>query len=102
MREIMQEHERQDEKWGEQNHPMLSTAFPRDKIVNMRNAYQQVNDEKTKKCWFSIFMEKILEVSIETDPIKQREEMIQVAAVAVQIIERLDRRIEEANREKGD
>jgi hypothetical protein len=90
----MQEHERQDEKWGEQNHPMLSTAFPHDKIVDMRNAYQQINNEKTKTCWFSILTEEILEASTETDPIKQREEMIQVVTVAVQIIECLDRRME--------
>ena len=46
-------------------------------------------------------MEEVYEVFVETEPEKQREEMIQVAAVAVQIIECLDRRMEEAEREKG-
>jgi hypothetical protein len=42
-------------------------------------------------------MEEVLEAFLETSPEKQREEMIQVAAVAVAIIERLDRQIEGEN-----
>jgi hypothetical protein len=37
-------------------------------------------------------LEEVCETFLETEPEKQREEMIQVAAVAVQIIEYLDRR----------
>jgi hypothetical protein len=40
-------------------------------------------------------MEEVYEAFSETDTAKQREEMIQVAAAAVQIIKCLDRRMEE-------
>jgi hypothetical protein len=39
-------------------------------------------------------MEEVCEAFAETEPEKQREEMVQVAAVAVQIIECLDRQME--------
>jgi hypothetical protein len=42
-------------------------------------------------------MEEVYEAFAETEPENQREEMIQVAAVAVQIIEYLDRCKEEAD-----
>jgi hypothetical protein len=44
--------------------------------------------------WANILLEEVYEAFAETDPEKQREEMIQVAAVAVQIIEFLDKNME--------
>jgi hypothetical protein len=43
------------------------------------------------RCWFDILLEEICEAFCEEKPEKQRKEMIQVAAVAVCIIEYLDR-----------
>jgi hypothetical protein len=45
--------------------------------------------------WSDILEEEVWEAFSETEPEKQREEMIHVATVAVQIIECLDRRMEE-------
>jgi hypothetical protein len=49
---------------------------------------------KNGGCWFDILIEEICEAFVETEPEKQREEMIQVAAIAVAIIEYLDKKIE--------
>jgi hypothetical protein len=53
-----------------------------------------MNRTPRKRDWFYILDEEICEAFSETDPKKQREEMVQVAAVAVAIIDYLDRRIE--------
>ena len=98
--EIAAERKRQHEKWGEQNHLMRGKS-----LKNNRRKYptddflsdfllQCEGRNKTDKCgWFDILMEEVCEAFLETDPKKQRAEMIQVTAVAVQIIEYLDRRI---------
>jgi hypothetical protein len=94
--EISRERKRQDEKWGEQNYPMLGAPFTNAEMVAMRESLQHVNDDTAlENCWFNIFMEEVCEAFAETEPEKQRAEMIQVAAVAAQIIERLDRRMGE-------
>jgi SpoVK/Ycf46/Vps4 family AAA+-type ATPase len=49
--------------------------------------------------WSNILMEEVYEAFAETGPEKQREELVQVAAVAVEIIEYLDRK-KEAERER--
>ena len=40
-----------------------------------------------------ILNEEVAEVYAESDPVRQREELVQVAAVAVQMIEVIDRRL---------
>jgi hypothetical protein len=96
--EIARERIRQGEQWGEQDHPMLGDSkkkgwFPsRDNLESTLNSCRKQIEEDPN--WFSILLEEFLETFLETEPEKQREEMIQVAAVAVQIIERLDRRRE--------
>ena len=107
VREIMRERERQDEKWGEQNHPMRGLGdnniikrgtilYPDDSTLKNTLSTFRYRNETKKAGWFDILQEEVYEAFLETDPAKQREEMIQVAAVAVQIIECLDRRMEEA------
>jgi NTP pyrophosphatase (non-canonical NTP hydrolase) len=69
MNAIAQERQRQDEKWGIQNH----------------------GDGK----WAAILMEEVGEVAtaiLHNDPKNLREELIQVAAVAAAWVEALDRR----------
>jgi hypothetical protein len=98
--EITAERRRQNEKWGEQNHSMngingLNGEFER--------ALQRALEQCRKRCetklisWYDILMEEVCEAFLEREHEKQREEMVQVAAVAVQIIEYLDRQIKEAN-----
>jgi hypothetical protein len=96
-RAIHEECIRQDEKWGEQNHPMLGN--PEKSWVPPNDALQSALETCRSRIeknpdWFNILWEEFLETFIETDPQKQRKEMIQVAAVAVQIIKYLDSRME--------
>ena len=46
---------------------------------------------KENPSWFLILMEEVYEAFSETDPTKQRAEMIQVISVGVQIVEYLNR-----------
>jgi hypothetical protein len=87
--------ERQNEKWGEQNHPMQDDRLPYDSMRSTAKLYKKINDNAVHPSWFFILMEEVYESFAHTDPAKQREEMVQVAAVAVQIIEYLDRKMEE-------
>ena len=90
--EIRAERRRQDEKRGEQNHQMLDKCVPTQYMEDGASIYKEINSSE-KRSWFSIIQEEIYKAFAETEPEKQREEMIQVAAVAVAIIEYLDRRI---------
>jgi hypothetical protein len=100
--DIHRERIRQDEKWGEQNHPMVRLGH--DYIFqNHRNNIRNTNARLLREggiAWSNILMEEVYEAFAETDPKKQREELVQVAAVAVEIIECLDRK-KEAGYEKG-
>jgi hypothetical protein len=94
---IDKERKRQEEKWGVQNHPVLDIPFTIEGMLKGQRTYKQLNDSGEDCSWFMILMEEVYEAFSETDPVKQREEMIQVAAVAVQIIEYLKRRTEALN-----
>jgi hypothetical protein len=91
---IAEERKRQNEKWGEQNHPMLDVPFTTEGMLQGQCTYKQLNDSMKDCCWFTILMEEIYESFSETDPAKQREEMVQVGAVVEQIIEYLERLME--------
>lgn len=94
LKEIAKERKRQHKLWGEQNHLMTSNALhPRYK-QDVETA-KKICDFRTRQgivTWYNILKEEFCEVFAESDPVKQREELIQVAAVAVQIIEYLDRK----------
>ena len=89
--EIAAERKRQHEKWGEQNMPMLVGDI-NNRALEMALANCKARQEIVVS-WFDILQEEVFEAFLETEPKKQRIEMIQVAAVAVQIIEYLNRRI---------
>ncbi len=97
--EILGERIRQDEKWGKQNHPMHSVdphiVAGHTYLVGL---YKRINDDRAKAgalSWDGILFEEAYEAFAETDPAKQREGLVQVAAVAVAAIECLDRRAAE-------
>jgi hypothetical protein len=89
--EIKAERQRQNEKWGIQNLPMLNIPITPEGMKSKSEMYKTINDNNKNPAWFFVLMEEVYEAFAEIDPVKQREEMIQVAAVAVQIIEYLDR-----------
>jgi hypothetical protein len=95
-REVDSERKRQDAKWGVQNHPVR----PEDSEA-IEYFHQSVKIAK-EKCdehakdgtltWWHIVREEIFEAMDETTPEGQRYELIQLAAVAVSMIECIDRK----------
>ena len=108
--QIATERKRQDEKWGEL--PFLGTEgenylggvskqYPcRDVLLGMST--ECVNRiEIGCHGWFDVLLRSLSIIGLETDPVKQREEMIKVCAVGVSIVENLDRQIEGGKGGKG-
>ncbi len=112
--EIHAERCRQNEKWGEQNHPDVD---PRDipyvthgYYASRADIWRQVNEERAKpsrslgRCtghpegphthtaWDGVLLEEVYEALAEEDPARLRAELIQVAAVAVAWVEAINRR----------
>lgn len=89
--EVLQERLKQEQKWGEQNHPN-GEKVPKSYVDKARTACDTMfrNGEGT---WSDILHEEFWEALGECDDdAKLREELIQVAAVAVAWIECIDRR----------
>ena len=90
LNEIRAERAHQDEKWGEQNH--FDGTGP---------GYQKHADAARQRCqaaaalglvsYRDILEEEVFEAFAESDPAKLRAELIQVAAVTVAWVEKLDR-----------
>ena len=109
LEEVSQERARQDTKWGEQNHPngtgddvALLHGRPLPKphahvAVTMGTlAYlaRDVTDQAANLgtvTWADILLEEVAEGLAEADPSRLRAELIQVAAVAVAWVEKIDR-----------
>lgn len=93
--EIREERKRQDDKWGEQNHPI--TLLPAKDAESVANDLREKCDEAFKAgegSWEDILLEEVyeaLEQSAKGNYLETREELIQVAAVVVAMIECLDR-----------
>lgn len=92
--EVAEERGRQDAKWGPQNHP--------DGTGKIGDSIQAITDRAKCKAngpdrdnWRDILQEEVSEAFAETDPVKLRAELIQVAAVATAWIEAIDRRLEQ-------
>jgi hypothetical protein len=90
--EVSAERERQDAKFGEQNHPD-GTGGP---------VMRQRADEARAQCqylaanggadWRAILLEEVHEALAESAPARLRAELVQVAAVAVAWVGAIDRR----------
>jgi hypothetical protein len=94
--EIAEERAKQDEKWGEQNHPPIlisGTDAKADREDHVKDAemFKTINDSRTSHSWDTILLEEVHEAFAEEDPAKIREELVQVGAVVVAAIESLDR-----------
>jgi hypothetical protein len=90
--EVFAERTRQDERFGEQNHPDGTGGLGDN---HMATASRYACDEATKAgrlTFRHILYEEMWEAFAETDPEKLRAELVQVAAVAVSWIEAIDRR----------
>lgn len=99
LNEVAQERARQDEKWGEQNHPNLWEKTP--ELAEQARTYAQrvaanfkaQNDNPDEPLdWAGILTEEFYEAIGEAEDDRLRKELVQVAAVAVAWIECIDRR----------
>ncbi len=88
--EVAAERGRQDARWGEQNHPMGTS---RSTWRDAQDAREWCNDRAKAGLvtWRDILDEEVREAFAEERPINLRLELVQVAAVAVAMIECLDR-----------
>jgi hypothetical protein len=87
LHEVEKERLLQDAKWGEQHHPNgTSERFEIHAIMA-----KQDNESSAPTTWWGILKEEMFEAAAETDEVKLREELIQVAAVAVAWIEDIDK-----------
>ena len=89
---VADERLRQDERWGEQNHPD-GTGAPADaaRADRLKVEYAIASQNGALE-WRGILLEEVYEALAESDPERLREELIQVAAVAVAWAECIDRR----------
>jgi hypothetical protein len=103
--EVLGERHRQDERWGEQNHPdgtgpaVIVSGLPAlagvARLDNLRTwATADCDRAAAHGCvtWTHILLEEVLEALAEDDPGRLRAELIQVSAVAQQWVSAIDRR----------
>jgi hypothetical protein len=105
--EVSAERKSQDAKWGEQNHPDGTDVNWVDEIrpalgwvgySPAAHATSLARNDTNKAArrgdltWLKILREEVAEAFAETDPAKLREELVQVAAVAVAWVGAIDRR----------
>lgn len=91
LQEIADERVRQDEKWGEQNHPDGTNA-KWSTIADGMKAKCESKASRGQLTWRDIFEEEIWEAYGEVDPELLRAELVQAAAVLVNWIGAIDRR----------
>jgi hypothetical protein len=121
IQEIRSERARQDAKWGEQNHPDGTGPS----VMVLEGVEHYTNDELSDApahdlahgatlatdisagggtvTWRDILLEETFEALAEDDPQKLRTELVQVAAVATQWVEAIDRRLmDDVHAERAD
>lgn len=97
---------RQDELWGDQSHlpdvePVSSGWVQRLVYKNLADGWKETNAQRVADgtiAWDGILLEEVFEALSEEDPVKQYEEFVQVAAVALQWAGAIRRRGESAGR----
>lgn len=90
--EILSETDRQFDQWGEQNHPDGTGITEDDWRANRLKALNDYHAEAGSLTWRDILLEEVYEAFAETDSVRLREELIQVAAVALSWVDAVDRR----------
>lgn len=88
---VIHERWRQIAKWGVQHHPDGTDP----KYTFLADGQKVENDKAVADgtlTWVHILLEEVWEAFAETDPVKLREELVQVAAVALGWVEDIDSR----------
>ncbi len=93
LNEVCAERDRQDAKWGEQNHPDGTGIIPFITRCEADIAREECEAAfaEGRGTYKHILVEEVYEAFAESDKAKLRTELIQVAAVAVAWVEKLDR-----------
>ncbi|MFF8910196.1 hypothetical protein [Streptomyces olivaceoviridis] len=108
--EVAYERARQDQRWGEQNHPdgtgprvpaLVGALCYADEAADRARLACQSAARSGKTTWRLVLGEEVLEALAEDDPAKLRSELLQVAAVAVAWVEAIDRRQAAVERPSG-
>lgn len=102
LEEVSQERGRQENKWGQQDHPdgtrddrRMLRDVTQPTWGTMSHAARIVTNtaaEDGSLEWLDVLFEEVAEAFAESDPARLRAELIQVAAVAVAWVEAIDRR----------
>lgn len=87
---IEAERRRQDAKWGIQSLP-YGTDETYEATARFFQRQNDVQYEHGQSNWTSVLLEEVYEALSETEPERLREELVQVAAVAVAWVEHIDR-----------
>ncbi|MDX3588535.1 NUDIX hydrolase [Streptomyces europaeiscabiei] len=90
--EVQAERERQDARWGEQNHRDGTGNKSQEDRAEFARRWCESAFESGYGTWADILTEEVAEAEAERDPAKLRAELVQVAAVAVAWIAAIDRR----------
>jgi hypothetical protein len=93
LNDVWEERARQHAQWGEQNLP--DGTCPARASRARRGAAKRACDKAAaqgKVTFAHVLAEEFFEVLCETDPVALRNELLQVAAVACQWVEAIDRR----------
>ena len=83
---------RQVELWGEQNHPDGTGGAGYERLADLAKQRCKLAVATGALTWRMILDEEIAEAFAESDPVRLREELVQVAAVALNWVDCIDRR----------
>jgi hypothetical protein len=94
LRDVRQERDRQDARWGEQNHPSGTEASPMNELSrDYAIAECDTLARAGKVTWRHILAEEVAEAVAEPEGPTLRAELLQVAAVALAWVQCIDRRM---------
>lgn len=100
LQEVLAERIRQDDRWGEQNHPVHDQEDPNG-VFLLGRSYAALEQEAKarfaagRRSWALVELEEIFEALAAKTLAEARAEFIQVAAVAVAAVESIDRKLKE-------
>lgn len=98
LREVRNERHYQEARFGRQDMP-YGFGSERDQLAaKTYRAVADIRAENDTLTHRNVLVEEVFEAFAETDPEKMRAELIQVAAVAVKIVEQIDRELIERER----
>jgi siderophore synthetase component len=92
LNEVLEERRRQHDKWGQQDHP---DGTGNEHWTNRATLAKELCFDAFRKergTFRHVMEEEVYEAFAEADQVRLREELVQVAAVAVAWIESIDRR----------